>query len=150
MKRRGRNAGFTLVELAIVVTVASVALTATAGAVTSGAKLARTTAETRAASRSAQSLMERIRATPFADVTSTFNNQSFAMSTTGGGDSTGTSAVTVAAVDTGSTRWRVVKVTVATQWNGAAGLASQSMVTYVCDRTDGSALSTSRTTVPVN
>ena len=150
MKQRRSNAGFTLVELAIVVTVASLALTATAGAVTAGAKLARTTAETRAASRSAQSLMERIRATPFADIVSTFHDQSYAMSTTGGGDSTGTSAVSVTPVYTGSTRWRVMKVAVTTEWKGAIGTSSQSMITYVCDRTDGSSLSTSRTTVPAN
>lgn len=149
-RRRRADAGLTLVELTVVVAIAGVALTATAGAVTSGAMLARTTAETRAASRSSQSLMERIRATPFNDVTTAYSNQSYAMSTIGGGDSTGTCTVTVTLEDTGSSRWRVLKVTVTSNWKGGAGASSHSVVTYVCDRTDGSTLASSRTTVPAN
>lgn len=149
MKVRRRSGGFTLVELAVVVVIAGVALTATAGAVTSGARLARTSTETRAAMRSAQSVMERIRATPFATI-STFNGQTFTFNALGGGESSGSCTVAVAAEDTGSTRWRVARVTVTTQWRGGSGLQSQSFVTFVCDRTDGSALSGSRTTVPVN
>ncbi len=149
MRLRKRCSGFTLVELAIVVVIAGVALTATAGAVTSGARLARTSTETRAAMRSAQSVMERIRATPFATI-STFNGQTFTFNTLGGGDSSGSCAVAVAAEDTGSTRWRVARVTVTTTWRGGSGVSTQSFVTFVCDRTDGSSLSGSQTTVPAN
>jgi prepilin-type N-terminal cleavage/methylation domain-containing protein len=149
MRLRRRSRGFTLVELAVVVVIAGVALTATAGAVTSGARLARTSAETRAAMRSAQSLMERIRATPFANI-STFSGQTFTFASLGGGDSSGTCTLTVADESTGSTRWRVAQVSIATQWRGGTGVSTQKFVTLVCDRTDGSSLSGSRTTVPIN
>lgn len=148
--RLGRRCrGFTLVELAVVVVIAGVALTATAGAVTSGARLARTSTETRAAMRSAQSLMERVRATPFANI-STFNAQTFTFANLGGGDSSGTCTIAVADEPTGSTRWRVARVTITTTWRGGAGVSTQNFTTFVCDRTDGSSLSGSRTTVPTN
>jgi Tfp pilus assembly protein PilE len=139
MIRRGRKnrRGFTLVELTVIVAVSSVALVATAGAVTQGARLAQTASETRAAIRSSQSLMERIRTTRYADVASTFDGQTFPMSALGGGESSGTCAVTVTPVATGSTRWTTQQVTVTATWRGASGVSTQQMSTFVCDRTNG-------------
>ena len=139
MIRRGRKArrGFTLVELTVIVAVSSVALVATAGAVTQGARLAQTASETRAAIRSSQSLMERVRTTRFADIASTFDGRSFPMSALGGGESNGACAVRVVPVDTGSARWPAVQVTVTATWRGVAGDTTQQMSTFVCDRTNG-------------
>lgn len=150
MKRDRKSRGFTLVELAVTVCVAGVALTATAGAVTSGARLARTTAETRAASRAAACIFERIRATSFVDIVGTYNGQTFTESSLGGGESSGTSTVQCYEVYTGSTRWKVLYVQVTTTWKGQSGTSTQKLATYVCDRADGSSLSGSRTTVPAN
>lgn len=150
MKRRVPSRGFTLVELAVAVAVAAIALTATAGAVTSGARLARTTTETRAAMRSAESLMERIRATPYAQVTPNFHDRTFPMAGVGGGDSTGVCRVTVTPLDTTSTRWTALQVVVTAQWTGSTGDTQQSFVTFVSDRSEGSALSESRVTVPAD
>jgi prepilin-type N-terminal cleavage/methylation domain-containing protein len=61
---RRRHRGFTLVEVAVAVTVAGIALTATASALVQGARLSKLAAETRAAMRCSQSLMERVRSTP--------------------------------------------------------------------------------------
>ena len=136
MIRRGRKSrrGFTLVELTVIVAVSSIALVATAGAVTSGAKLAQTASETQAAIRSTQSLMEQIRATPYADLAATFDGQSFAMSTLGSGNTSGSCAVVVTPLDTTSARWTAVEVRVTASWTGAAGDSTQTMATIVCDR----------------
>jgi Tfp pilus assembly protein PilE len=141
MIRRGRKRrGFTLVELTVIVAVSSVALVATVGAVTQGARLAQTASETRAEVRWSQSLMERVRTTRYADITSTFDGQSFPMTSLGGGESTGSCAVRVVPVDTGNARWTAVQVTVTATWRGASGQLSQAMSTYVCDRTNGAVL----------
>ena len=142
MVRRGRKnqRGFTLVELTVIVAVSSVALVATVGAVTSGAQLAQTASETRAAIRSSETLMEQVRATRYADIQSTFDGQSFPMTTLGAGESTGTCSVVVTPLDTGSARWPVLQVTVTAAWRGAAGQSTQQMSTIVCDRTNGVAL----------
>jgi Tfp pilus assembly protein PilE len=139
MIRRGRKTrgGFTLVELTVIVAVSSVALVATAGAVTQGARLAQTASETRAAVRSSQSLMEQIRTTQYANIATTFDGRTFQMSSLGGGDSTGTCAVAVTAVDTGSASWPALQVTITATWRGASGLSTQQMSTFVCDRTNG-------------
>lgn len=150
MKNRKSSRGFTLVELAVAVAVAGIGLSATAAAVTSGARLARTTAETRSASRSAQCLFERMRATPFADVLSTFHGRTFAMSTLGGGDSSGVASVTVTSVDSGSARWKVLRVRILTSWSGSVGATPHRLVTFICDRTDSSSLSTERSTIPAD
>src|SRR5262245_62075763 len=111
MVRRGRKnrRGFTLVELTVIVAVSSVALLATVGAVTSGARLARISSETRAAIRSSQTLMEQVRATRYADIQSTFDGQTYPMTTLGAGESTGTCSVVVTPVDTGNVRWPVLQ-----------------------------------------
>jgi Tfp pilus assembly protein PilE len=139
MIRRGRKnrRGFTLVELTVIVAVSSVALVATAGAVTQGARLAQTASETRAALRSSQSLMEQIRSTPYANITTTFDGRSFPMSSLGGGESTGTCAVAVTPVATGDAHWTAYQVTITATWRGASGPSTQRVSTYVCDRTNG-------------
>jgi len=134
---RRRQRGFTLVEVAIAVTIAGIALTATAGALVQGARLSKVAAETRTAMRCSQSLMERVRATPYAQVTATFNNQTFDMSAIGAGASSGQCMVVVAPVATGSAKWTVSKVTVTATWKGVSGISTQTMSTYVCDRTNG-------------
>jgi prepilin-type N-terminal cleavage/methylation domain-containing protein len=144
MRRRVPSRGFTLVELAVAVAVAGIALTATAGAVTSGARLSRTSTETRAAVRSAESLMERIRATPYAQVVANFHDRTFPMSGVGGGDSSGVCRVLVTPLDTTSTRWTALQVVVTAQWRGTTGDTQQQFITFVSDRGDGSALSTGR------
>jgi Tfp pilus assembly protein PilE len=141
MFRRGRKSrrGFTLVELTLIVAVSSVALVATAGAVTSGAKLAQTASETRAAIRATQTLMERVRATPYEDIETTFNNRSWPMSDLGCGNDDGTCAVAVTPISTGSTRWTVLQIRVTASWKGTAGPATQTMSTIACDRENASA-----------
>jgi prepilin-type N-terminal cleavage/methylation domain-containing protein len=139
MVRRGKKGsrGFTLVELGVTIAVSSVALVATAGAVTRGAQLAQTAAETRAALRSCQSLMERVRSTSYSTLSATYNNQTFTMASLGCGNSNGSCAVTVTSVPTGSAQWTAYQVTVTATWTGAAGASSQTMTTYVCDRKNG-------------
>jgi len=141
MLRRGRKRtrGFTLVELTVIVAVASVALVATAGAVTQGARLATTAAETRAAMRSAECLMEQIRTTTYANIQTTYDGHSYTMASLGAGNTNGTCSVAVTSVATGSARWTVLQVVVTATWTGAAGAQSQKMTTYVCDRTNGAA-----------
>ena len=129
--------GLTLIEVAVAVVISSVALTATASAVTQGAILARSAAETRAAVRSMQSVIERVRATPYAQVTASFDGQSIPMSQLGTSDSSGACTIAVAPVATGSARWTVLAVTTTATWRGVAGLSSRKMTTWVCDRTNG-------------
>jgi prepilin-type N-terminal cleavage/methylation domain-containing protein len=136
MVRRSHR-GFTLVEVAVAVTVAGIALTATASAIVQGARLSQVAAETRNAMRCSQSLMERVRSTPYAQLTATFNNQTFAMSAIGAGDSAGQCTVTVTPVSTGSARWTVQLITVTSTWTGVSGITSNTMCTYACDRTNG-------------
>jgi len=136
MVRRSRR-GFTLVEVAVAVTIAGIALTATAGALVQGARLSKLAAETRTAMRCSQSLMERVRATPYAQLTATFNNQTFNMSAIGAGESSGQCTVVVTPVTTGSAKWTVSQVTVTATWKGVSGISTQRMSTYVCDRTNG-------------
>ena len=136
MKKRSCS-GLTLIEVAIAVVMSSIALTATASAVTQGAILARSAAETRAAVRSMQTMIERVRATPFAEITATFNGQSTAMSQLGTSDSSGACTIAVAPVATGSGRWTVLAVTTTATWRGVSGVSSRKMTTYVCDRTNG-------------
>jgi type II secretory pathway pseudopilin PulG len=138
-RRRRASRGFTLVELTVIVAVSSVALVATAGAVTNGARLAQTASETRAALRSSQSLMERIRGTSYANIASTYNGQSFTMTSLGGGASNGVCTVAVTSVDTTSARWTTLQVAVTSTWTGAGGPQTQKMTTYVCDRSNGAA-----------
>src|SRR5512140_1251805 len=122
MVRSRRSArGFTLVEVAVAVTVAGIALTATAGALVQGARLSKLAGETRVAMRCSQSLMERVRSTPYAQLTTTFNGQTFQMGALGAGDSAGSCSVTVTPLDTTSTRWTVKQVTVTATWKGVAG-----------------------------
>jgi prepilin-type N-terminal cleavage/methylation domain-containing protein len=137
MVRRSRRRGFTLVEVAVAVTVAGIALTATAGALVQGARLAKLASETRCAMRCSQSVMERVRATPYAQISTTFNNQTFSMNAMGAGESSGQCAVAVTPVTTGSARWTVLQVTVTATWKGVSGNSSQAMTTLVCDRTNG-------------
>lgn len=144
MRKYRREGGFTLVETAATVVLSSVALVATAGAVTSGARLARTAVETRAAVRSSKTMMERVRGTAFASIATKYNDTCSTLKTVGDGDSAGTCSVAVGDVDTGSTKWKVLKVTVTTRFGGASGDATRSFSTYVCDRTTGSALGTTQ------
>ena len=119
------------------VAVAGIALTATAGAVTQGARLAKSSGEARAAMRCSQSLMERIRATPYAQISATFSDHAYDMNSLGAQDSSGRCYVAVVPVYTGSSRWTVLQVTVTATWKGATGSSTQTMSTYVCDRTNG-------------
>jgi hypothetical protein len=81
--------------------------------------------------------MERVRSSPYAQLTATFNNQTFPMSAIGAAESTGQCTVTVTPVATGSARWTVQQITVTATWKGVAGTTSQTMSTYACDRTNG-------------
>jgi prepilin-type N-terminal cleavage/methylation domain-containing protein len=137
MLKTRRSQGFTLVEMAVAIVVSSVALMATASAVVEGARLSRLASETRAAMRCTQSMMERVRATPYAQITNTFSNRTLNMSAIAAVESTGTCATAVTAIPTGNAKWTVLLVTVTTSWNGVNGPASQTMSTYVCDRTNG-------------
>jgi hypothetical protein len=142
-----RASGFTVLDLSMAVVVASIALAATAAAVATGAKVARVTAESRIAVRAARSMMERVRSTPFDQITTTYNATSKQISELGGADSAGTATTSVSSIDTGSTRWRCLRVAVRVRWTGVAGAGDKSFVTYVGDRLAGSSLSSS-TTVP--
>ena len=139
MVRRSHR-GFTLVEVAVAVTVACVALTATASAIVQGARLSAVAAETRAAMRCEQSVMERVRSTPYAQLTTSFNNRTYAMSAIGAAESTGQCTVTVTPVATGNTRWTVQQISVTSSWKGVSGISTHTMSTYVCDRTNGALL----------
>jgi prepilin-type N-terminal cleavage/methylation domain-containing protein len=139
-RRARRRQGFSLVEMTAVIAVTAFALLATLSAAVSGARLARTTSELRAATRSAESLVESIRSTPYAEIASKYAGRSFPMSASGGADSTGDCAVAVTQVDTGSTEWPVLEVKIVATWKGASGASSQSFVTYVADRSNGATL----------
>ena len=147
MEKRRRESGFTLVDLAAAVAFSSVALVATAASVISGAGMARSTAETRAAVRMSSALMERIRATPFDQLVATWNDTTHPIAEVGGGDSSGTAAVRVVPLETGSTKWSVYEVTVTSTFRGAAGENSSTLVTYVCDRFSASSMSGSVTRI---
>jgi prepilin-type N-terminal cleavage/methylation domain-containing protein len=134
---RHSAAGFTLVEITVAVVVASIALTATANAVVQGARLSRVAAETRAAMRCSQSLMEQVRSTPYAQIETAFADKTWNMKELGAPMSNGSCNTTVREVSTGSARWKVFMVTSTATWTGVAGTNSQTMTTYVCDRTNG-------------
>lgn len=148
MRTRRRSSGFTLVELAVATSIASVALVTTAGTIASTGRLARVLAETRTAARASTAVMERIRATPFSQISATFGNttQTFAAIAqsqglaAAGNDSSGTATVAVTDVATGSARWAVKQVTVTTRWRGVNGDTTRTFVTWVSDRAAGSAL----------
>jgi Tfp pilus assembly protein PilV len=140
MRRPDGRAGFSLVETMVMMVIATVALVATAGAATTGARLARATTETRAAARACESLMERVRATPYGDVAATFDGTTVDLGAAWGADSSVVSSVSVAAVATGDPKWGVLKVTVRTRWKGCTGDSSAVFVTYVCDRAAGTSL----------
>ena len=73
MRLKRSERGFTLVELAAGAMFLTVALLGAVAAITSGSQLALETEETRVAQRTAASLMEEIRATPFDDLVDTFH-----------------------------------------------------------------------------
>ncbi len=147
--RRRRQGGFTLVELAGATVVASVALVATAAAVTSGAAITRACGKTRAAVRLSEALLEKIRATPFTDLQTTWDGTTHPIAEFGGGDSQGSASVSVTPVDTGSTRWLCYQVRVVTKFNGGGGPDPATFVTYVSDRSAGSSL-VSHATIPAD
>jgi type II secretory pathway pseudopilin PulG len=150
MMRRRRSGGFTLVEVAVAVFMAGIALTATAGAVTSGSRLARSSTEIRASARSACSLMEEIRATKYADAYATYNNQTYPLSALGTGDSTGSCLVRLYPIDTGSTKWTAQWVDITATWTGNNGTRQERFVSLISDRAEGSTLDTSKTIIPAN
>jgi prepilin-type N-terminal cleavage/methylation domain-containing protein len=139
MRRNASATGFTLIELTMVVVIVAVGLAATAKAVTESAQIGRTTEETRAAVRSSETLMERIRATAFSEISTTYDGRTWDMETAGG-EPCGTATCTVTPLDTGSSRWTVVQVTIHAEWKGVTGTRSQDFTTYVSDRTTGSPL----------
>lgn len=148
MRQRRRSGGFTMVEVAVAVFMAGIALTATAGAVTSGAKLTRSSTEIRASARSACSLMEQIRSAKYADAFTTYNNQTYDLSALGTGDSGGTCVVRLYPIDTGSTKWTAQWVDITATWKGNNGTRTERFVSLISDRAEGSTLSMSKTIIP--
>ncbi len=149
MKRNRRSRGLTLIEFAASTAMVSVALVGTAAAVASGAELSRTTAETRGATRASTTLMEQVRAIPVDQIVARFNDSTVSCSTLGASDSKSESTVRVVQVANGSTRWPVYEVTITTSWAGMLGDQDATFVTYVSDRTAGTALS-GASTVPAD
>jgi Tfp pilus assembly protein PilV len=148
MTRRRRAGGFTLLEVAIAVFMAGIALTATAGAVTSGARLTRSSTEMRSSSRTACSLMEEVRATKYADCFTTYNNTTHTIAAVASGESTGTCVVRLYPIDTGSTKWTAQWVDITATWKGANGTRTERFVSLISDRAEGSTLDTSKTIIP--
>jgi prepilin-type N-terminal cleavage/methylation domain-containing protein len=148
LRQRRNFGGFTLVELAASVAVASVALAATAAAVTSGASLARTTEETRMASRAATSMMERVRSTPFDQIVTTFNGTTQSLQSLTVSDSSGSAVVGVVDVSDPGASWKVLQVTVTASWKGVNGNVNRKFVTFVSDRRSGTQASS--TTLPAD
>ena len=139
---RRRQQGFTLVEFAASVAVVAVALVGTAASIAAAAEMSRSTQQTRAASRGAATLMENIRATPFDRLVSDYDDTTHTVKGIEDSESgTGSARVTVVEEATGSTKWKVYRVTVNTTWKGVAGDQNMSVVTYVSDRREGGALS---------
>jgi type II secretory pathway pseudopilin PulG len=150
MTRRRSSGGFTLVEVAVAVFMAGIALTATAGAVTSGARLSRSSTEIRAGSRSSGSLIEEIRAAKYADAFTTYNNTTYPLSALGLGGSDGTCVVRLYPIDTGSTKWTAQWVDITATWKGANGTRQERFVSLITDRAEGSTLDTSKIIIPAN
>jgi Tfp pilus assembly protein PilV len=150
MTRRRRSGGFTLVEVAVAVFMAGIALTATAGAVTSGARLTRSSTEIRASSRSACALMEEIRAAKYADAFATYDNTTHTIDSVASGESTGTCVVRIYPINTGSVKWTAQWVDISATWKGANGTRSERFVSLISDRAEGSTLDTSKTIIPAN
>lgn len=150
MTRRRRAGGFTLLEVAVAVFMAGIALTATAGAVTSGAKLTRSSTELRASSRTACSLMEEIRATKYADCFTAYNNTTHTIAAVASGESNGTCVVRLYPIDTGSTKWTAQWVDISATWKGSNGTRTERFVSLISDRAEGSTLDTSKTIIPAN
>lgn len=150
MTRRRRSGGFTLVEVAVSVFMAGIALTATAGAVTSGAKMTKSSTELRTSARSACSLMEQIRSAKYADALTTFNNQTYTIDALGTGQSGGTCVVRLYPIDTGSVKWTAQWVDITATWTGTGGTRTERFVSLISDRAEGSTLDTSKTIIPAN
>jgi Tfp pilus assembly protein PilV len=150
MKHRRRSGGFTLVEVAVSVFMAGIALTATAGAVTSGARLTRSSTELRASSRSSCALMEEIRATKYADIFATYNNTTHTIDSVATGESSGSCVVRLYPIDTGNVRWTAQWIDITATWKGTNGTRTERFVSLISDRAEGSTLDTSKTIIPAN
>ncbi len=72
--RRNRNSGFSLVELAMTVTILTGATLGVAASVLASVRLNTTVTNKRQAARAVQSLTEEIRATPFEDLATTWSD----------------------------------------------------------------------------
>ncbi len=140
--RRGSR-GFSLIELAVTITMVAVSLLGATAAVVSGASLVDQTSRLRAASRSASGIMEQIRATPFEDLPTTWHDTQHQIDGLAAAGGAGVASVNVREIDNGSVRWRLYEVTVNVRFAGASGDQIMPIITYVSDRTEGGSLSSS-------
>jgi hypothetical protein len=141
VRRNPRQAGFSLVSLAVSTAVIAVALMGTTMAVATGANLTKQTTRRHVAARAVSSVMEEVRATDFADLVANFDKTSHEVAYLQDSGSRATANVTVENVDNGSAKWDVYRVAVVVRFESAGGLTEFPVVTYVSDRTEGSQLS---------
>jgi Tfp pilus assembly protein PilV len=134
VKKTKNTRGLSLAEMAVSITVLAIAVLGTVTAVVAAANLARTTAETRRATRTSAALMDTVRATAFDQIVPTFGDSTYTFNDILGVDDDGSIRVAVEELDNGSDQWMVYKVTLNAEWNGMTGGESLEFVTYVADR----------------
>ena len=116
----------------------TVALLGAVAAIASGSKLALETEETRVAQRTAASLMEEIRATPFDDLVDTYHGSAFPVTSPNG--TAGAADVAVQQVVNSVAPWTVYEVRVLVRWARKDTPRVVEMRTYVSDRVRGSGI----------
>mgnify|MGYP001359262015 CR=1 FL=1 len=140
MKRAKSVRGMSLVEVAAAAVVVAVSLLGTTAAIVSGAALTSKTRYARAAARAGAAILEDVRATDFADVQTHFAGKRFTIDDDETGAGSGYADVTVRQVDNGSTTFQVYEVTVFVHFPALTDREIGPVVTWVCNRVDGSAL----------
>ncbi len=141
MRRRDRNKGTTLSELAAGMAFVAIALVGTVAAISSGSALAKTTAETRTAQRVSASILEEVRAADMDTLVANFHGTTRALDGVGH-SSSGAADVVVQRIDNGATTWAVYEVTILVRWARAGTPRAIAVKTLVSDRARGSGLAT--------
>jgi prepilin-type N-terminal cleavage/methylation domain-containing protein len=145
MRKNQSQRGMSLLEMSAASIAVAVALLGTTAAVISGASLSAEVTRMRAATRAASAIMEDVRATDFALLVDTWNENTVTVGAHETGMDDGTATLSVVQVDNGSTTQILYQVTVTVSFEGAGGAQTYPIVTYVSDRVAGNSLSSSST-----
>lgn len=129
--RRPGEVGSTLLSSLTALSVLAVGALGAMSTLLSSDTLRRTTTEERAALLAATSVLDEIRATPFADLEATYHGQVRDLATLTPTAPPGTASISVTEDATGNSRWPVYTVVVDVEVEGAVATRSLSFATQV-------------------